>query len=326
MDLEFIYTDKNYKELGCLKNATLDLEIGKYGTSQNDFELTVSSSNRDVEFDDGSLFYCENTEYGGIINHKKVNTSDNSITFIGKTFRGLFEKEYIQPEDGQEYLKLNDEANTCINTLIGNRFNDLFVVDEIGESGINIKYDVRDLNLLEALEKALGNANAKLDIKHQTDGKVHLKALLINDLSNTLQYDNNYQVNMTVETKDKPYNHILALGKGELLERLRVNLYLQKDGSWGTYEYYMGIDRKTYKHEDVNIDDETELKEKAIEKVNELNGTDKLDIAFSSDNAELFDIVGAKEEITGISFKQSITQKILKITNDKIEISYKVGD
>jgi hypothetical protein len=326
MDLNFIYTDKNYKELGFLKNMSCDLVIGKYGVSDNDFELTLSIADREPAFDDGSLFYCEDTEYGGIINHKKVNTNDNTITFIGKTFRGLLEKEYIQPPTDEAYLKLNDEANTCINTLIGNKFGGLFVVDDIGKSGINIKYDIRDLNLLQALEKALATQNCKLDIKHQDDGKVHLKAVKINDLSDTLQYDNNYQVGMIVQTKDKPYNHILALGKGELLERLRVNLYLQADGSWGTDEYYIGLNRKTYKHEDVNVDDEEELKSNAIEKINELNGSDTLDISFTSDNAELFDIVGAKENITNISFKQPITEKILKVSYNNLSISYKVGE
>lgn len=326
MELDFIYTNKNYTELGFLKRATLDVEIGKYGTSKNDFEITLSSTNRDVNFDDGSLFYCENTEWGGMIRHKKVNTSDNTITFIGETFRGMLGKEYIQPPTGSAYLKLKGEANKCINTLIDGRFNNLFVVDEIGDSGIQVNYDVRDLNLLEALEKALGNVNAKLDIKHQKDGKVHLKAVNITDLSNTHQFDNNYKVTMVVETQNKPYNHILALGKGELTERLRLNLYLQKDGSWGDIEYYSGIDRKTYKHEDVNIEDATELREKSIEKVKEVNGTDKLDISFSSDDAELFDIVGAKEQITGISFKEPITQKILKGSIENLKITYKVGE
>lgn len=326
MELEFIYTDSNYKELGYLKDILLDLEIGKYGISENDFELTLSTIDRDSQFDDGSLFYCENTEYGGMIFNKKVDTSNDTITFKGKTFRGMLEKEYIQPPTDEAYLNLNDEANRCINTLIGDKFGSLFVVDDIGESGITIKYDIRDLNLLQALEKSLGTANAKLDIKHKDDGKVHLKAVLQEDLSDTLQYDNNYQVDMIVETRDKPYNHILALGQGELLERLRLNLYMQSDGTWGTDEYFIGMERKTYKHEDVNIDNEEELKENAIEKVDELNGSDTLDISFSSDNAELFDIVGAKEQITGISFKQPITQKILKISYNDLSISYKVGE
>lgn len=327
MGLEYIYTDPNYNELGYLAHFDADIELGKYDVSKNDFELTLSLEDRDPLFTVGSLFYKENTEVGGVIQRLKVNTSDNTMALIGPTFRGLLEKEYVQPPAGSAYLTLNGEANACINTLIGDRFDGLFVVDNIGASNINVKYDVRDINLLQALEKALGASNARLCIRHRTDGKVHLYAEKINDLSDTLQYDNDYQIDMIVKTESKPYNHILCLGKGELLNRLRVNLYLQSDGSWSeTNQTYKGFNRKTYKHEDVNVENRTELIKNATEKVAEANESNTLEISFDADDAELFDIVGAKENVTDISFKEPITQKIIKISDGDISISYKVGD
>lgn len=327
MGLEYIYTDANYNELGYLAHFDADIELGKYGVSKNDFELTLSLEDRDPLFTVGSLFYKENTEVGGVIQRLKVNTSDNTMALIGPTFRGLLEKEYVQPPTGSAYLNLNAEANTCINTLIGDRFDGLFVVDNIGASNINVRYDVRDINLLQALEKSLGASNARLCIEHRIDGKVHLFAEKINDLSDTLQYDNDYQISMIVKTESKPYNHILCLGKGELLDRLRVNLYLQTDGSWSdSNEVYKGLNRKTYKYEDVNVEDRAELIKNATEKVAEVNESNTLEISFDADNAELFDVVGAKENVTGISFKEPITQKIIKISDGDISISYKVGD
>ena len=328
--MDIIYTDKNFIEKGVLLNVSFDIEIGKYGTSENDFELTISTNVRDVNFDEGSLFYIENTEFGGQVENKKVDTSKNTITFMGKTFRGMLEKEYVQPPNGSAYLILNGEANEILNELISNRFGDLYEVENIGQSGIEVNYSVRDMNLLDAIEKSLWKSNARLEILFN-NGKVRLQAKPIQDLSEIIQYDNSYGLSMIAETPKKAYNHILALGKGELTERLRVNLYKKKDGSWTTSSntYFKGLERKTYKYEDVNCDDTTELINQAIDKVNELNGTEKLDISFTSDNAELFDIVGAKEEITGISFKQQITQKILKgsIYGDfeNTKISYKVG-
>ncbi|MGO5283104.1 hypothetical protein ACTQZR_01185 [Catenibacterium mitsuokai] len=327
MGLEYIYTDSNYNELGYLTHFDADIELGEYDVSKNDFELTLSLEDRDPLFTIGSLFYKENTEAGGVIQRLKINTSDNTITMIGPTFRGLLEKEYVQPSNGSAYLTLNGEANACINTLICDRFDGLFVVDNIGASNINVKYDVRDINLLQALDKALGASNARLCIRHRVDGKIHLYAEKINDLSDILQYDNDYQIGMIVKTESKPYNHIIALGKGELLDRLRINLYLQTDGSWSeSNQVYTGLDRKTYKHEDVNVDDRAELIKNATEKAIEANESDTLEISFGADNAELFDIVGAKENITGISFKEPITQKIIKISDGDISISYKVGD
>lgn len=333
MALDFIYTDSNYMELGYLK-ATVDIEIGQYGIASNDFQVTLSTVNRDVSFDNGSLFYCPDSEWGGMLDNKSVDTSTNQISFMGKTWRGLLEKEYIQPPNGQAYLIMQKEANTAIEELISGRFGDLYVVDNIGLSDIQVNYQIRDYNLLQALEKMLYRADipSRLDIRFY-DGQVHLQAIPIVDLSELLQYDNSYGLAMTAQTASKTYNHILALGKGELTERIRVNLYLKKDGSWSTNvkdSYYKGFERITYKYDNTSEEETTELINGAIEAVTEANGTDTLSISFTSDDADLFDIVGAKEEITGISFKEQITQKILKGTLNgdmsSLSVEYKVGE
>ena len=326
MGLEFIITNQNRtKELGYLKDASLDIDIGKYGVAENDFEITVSSTNRETEFDDGSLFYCEGTEWGGLLQGKRVNTGTNELTHKGQTFRGLLTNEYVQPPEGESHLVLKGEANTCINTLISGKFDGLFEVDEIGGSGITVNYQVRDLNLLQALEKTLGYAGGRLEIQFR-DGKAHLKAVPIQDLSDTIQYDNDYMVQMNVETPGTQYNHILALGKGELTERLRLNLYLQEDGSWGDVEFYSGLKKKTYKYENSNTETEADLREEAIDNINTMTSTETLDISFEADEANLFDIVAAEEQITGIKFKEQITQKILKGTTGDLNVSYKVGE
>lgn len=334
MAIDFIYTDRNFNELGYLENTSIDIEIGKYASSKNDFELTQSSLNYDIEFKEDCLFYCEDSEWGGIVENKKSDTSKSTITFIGKTFRGILEKEYIQPPINQSYYIAKGEANLIISKLIEGRFSNLFVVDNVGLSDIKVDYKIRDLNLLFCLDKILLNADipSRLDIKFY-EGKVHIQALPIVDLSELLQYDNSYGLSMIAQTASKAYNHILCLGKGELVERLRVNLYLKKNGEWSTLEkdsYYKGIERKSYIYENTNCEDSSLLIEDAISKIVEINGSDSLSISFKSDNAELFDIVGSKEEITNIEFKEQITSKILKGTLNgaltNLDISYKVGD
>ena len=194
--MDLIITDSNFNELGYLKKYELDLEIGKYGISSNDFQLTINIDDMVDGFSYDSLFYIENTEYGGFVENIKVDTKNKTISYLGKTFRGMLEKEYIQPPSGQAYFNLKGEANKCINELTNRKFNDLFVIDDVGLSEININYSIRDLNLLQALENALGTQNAKIGIIHHSDGLVHLHALKINDLSDSIQYDNNYNIKM----------------------------------------------------------------------------------------------------------------------------------
>lgn len=334
MEIDFIYTDSNLNDLNYLKNTTIDLEIGKYGVASNDFEITLSSRDYDTSLKEKSIIYSEDSEWGGMIESIKSDTATSNITFKGITFRGMLEKEYVQPLNNQAYYFANGEANKVLNDLISNRFNDLFIIDNIGLSDINVNYQIRDLNLLQAIEKMFFKANisSRLDIKFY-EGKVHLQAIPIVDLSDLLLYDNSYGLSMIAETPAKQYNHILCLGKGELTQRLRVNLFLNKKNEWTTNEsesYYIGLDRKTYVYENTNTDDSATIIKDAIEKVKDINGTSSLSISFKSDNAELFDVVGSKEEITGIEFKESITSKILKGTLNgaltNINISYKVGD
>ena len=311
--MKFIYTNDKYEELGVLKNSSIDFEIGKYDVASNDYQMSISIGSWNREFDKGSLFYCQECEFGGILDGKKVDTSKNSITFKGKTFRGLLEKEYVQPPDG--------------------KFNDLFVVDNVGLSDIGVNYQIRDLNLLDALEKMLLKADipSKLEITFY-DKKVHLQAVPIVDLSELLRYDNSYGISMISEKAISKYNHIVALGKGELTERIRVNLFLQDDGTWNTSENakYAGLKRKTYLYDNSNEEDESKLIESSIEATEKANGTDNLNINFTTDEASLFDYVGSKEEITGIEFKEQITKKVLKVTISGIishcKFEYKVGD
>ena len=52
--------------------------------ASNDYQMSISIGSWNREFDKGSLFYCQECEFGGILDGKKVDTSKNSITFKGE--------------------------------------------------------------------------------------------------------------------------------------------------------------------------------------------------------------------------------------------------
>ena len=58
--MDLIITDSNFNELGYLKKYELDLEIGKYGISSNDFQLTINIDDMVDGFSYDSLLYIEN--------------------------------------------------------------------------------------------------------------------------------------------------------------------------------------------------------------------------------------------------------------------------
>ena len=68
--MKFIYTNDKYEELGVLKNSSIDFEIGKYDVASNDYQMSISIGSWNREFDKGSLFYCQECEFGGILDGK----------------------------------------------------------------------------------------------------------------------------------------------------------------------------------------------------------------------------------------------------------------
>lgn len=85
---------------------------------------------------------------------------------------------------------------------------------------------------------------------------------------------------------------------------------------WHTGTYY----RKAY-------DNYASLVQGGIEKLEEIYQCDKIEVEFDTDKIyDIGDIVGAREETTGISVWQPITKKIINIQDDDVNINYKVGD
>ena len=111
--MDLIYADAIRTDIGVLKDYKYDLA---YGSGENDFELTVNTSNNVCNED--FLIYIEHTEYGGIIDSIDVDTSAKTIKYKGRTFHGLLDKKIIEPNSGQDYLTLSGDINVILSTLI----------------------------------------------------------------------------------------------------------------------------------------------------------------------------------------------------------------
>ena len=99
--MDLIYMDDKKRDIGVMKNFTLDLAFGE---DENNFELSTVMENNVCE--SGFYIYAEGTDYGGIIDQIKVNTSSNSLKYIGRTWHGILGSKILQPDDGQDYLIL----------------------------------------------------------------------------------------------------------------------------------------------------------------------------------------------------------------------------
>lgn len=329
--MEFIIADKQQQDLAPLEeHAYLDLDIGK----TNDFLLKINLQVYDKEtYMPGNMIYCMGTEYGGIMDDPEVSTSGNTISFTGDTFRGMLFKKYILPPEGQAYKTISGELNSCIKELIGNQFGtDLFIFDD-ADTGVSVtdyQFD-RYCSLYSGIDKLLTSVDHRLKIECVQAGdhfSVRLSAVPVIDHSDLIETSQDSNVNFTITKYTNKYNYMLCLGKGELTERTVIYLHLADDGSVEQVnEIPAGAEVKVYLYDYPNVESEKDLIEAGKDKFKDINSTDTQKMTIPDGmNLEIGDIVGGRDYVTGMTISQEVTQKILKLQNKTLKISYTVGD
>ena len=317
-----IYTDSNRLPQGELHNYSIDLDIGK----DNDFQIGMKLKNHCMYH--GSIWYVENTEYGGIVDDVKIDTKKNTVYYSGRAFRGVLAKKIIEPESGQDYYTVSGDANRILEQLIEKvGLSDIFVVptDDAGIKILNNQFE-RYTDMYAGVQKMLSSVNAKLVCTVTSDVKVQIRANQIEDLSEKYEYSDDYGMQVIFEQNRGGVNHLICLGGGELAERTVVHLYVDNYGNVGDTQYYKGVSEITEIYEYGNIESDEELRKQGIQKLNELKNRDSLTAQFDKLDVDIGDIVGGKNRQTGVTMKEVISSEIVKIKNDRCTVTYKVGE
>ena len=269
----------------------------------------------------------EGTEYGGMIDKIRVVTDEGNLVYMGRTWHGIIESKVIEPDVGQDYLVLNGEANQCLQQII-NRcgLGALFSADP-ESSGLMIRnYQMnRYITAYSGIRKMLESINAKLKITF-SEGFCKLSAVPIVDYSHDDEFDSS-QIAFDVTKNFHQVNHCICLGKGELQERTVIHLYMDSFGNISHTQTLFGLDEITGIFENVNAESDEELEQGGIDYLKESWQSDELYVDFdSSKNYDIDDIVGARENVTGIFIAKPITKKIVTIKDTLVVVQYKVGE
>lgn len=311
---------KNYKEV--------EFSVG----AENDFVITLKSQavNKEFLWYESQVF-IPGTEFGGIVKDIISLTKSKTVKFMGDTWRGMLSKKIISPPSGQDYLTVSGELNEVIRKMLKEHFGDWFVVPE-ESTEVTVKYQFnRYVTLLDGLTSLLESVNYKLSIKYIQGapgeaGYVEVSAAPINNYSEEEEYSQDCNIKMTVRDYRRGINHLICLGEGELKDRIRVDLYIQKDGSIGKTQYYKGLEERTDVY-DYSSADVAELEEGGEKRLKELADYKEFDMNIEKANLELGDIVSGRDHITGLYVVKPVIQKILKISTGKERIDYKLkGD
>lgn len=327
---QLILADQNLKDIAPVMDAEIDIAIGE----ENDYEIKIPRDEWRSEYTFGNAFYVKDTEYGGVIGEVDTSTAEDTISLLGRTWRGMLDKKIIRPPAGQDYKKVSGELNTVLGELITEQFDDYFVVsqDDTGVSLTNYQFD-RYCTLLSGINKMLKSVGYRLKIRYVQQergqpGYVELSAVPIVDYSEQIELSQDSQLNFTFKNCRNGVNHLICLGKGELQERQVIDLYVQADGSIGSEPYFTGIREIAATYEDTSSETD-ELEEKGREKLQELmNSTSfSMDVETLNMDVAIGDIIGGRDYLTGLYAKKPIAKKIYKVEDGKNSIEYGIeGD
>lgn len=327
---QLILADQNLKDIAPVMNAEIDIAIGE----ENDYEVKIPRDEWRSEYTFGNVFYIKDTEYGGIIGEVNTSTAEDTISLLGRTWRGMLDKKIIRPPDGQDYRKVSGELNTVLNDLITEQFDDYFVVsqDDTGVSLTNYQFD-RYCTLLSGITKMLQSVGCRLRITYRQQergqpGYVELSAVPVVDYSEQIELSQDSQLNFEFKNCRNGVNHLICLGKGELQDRQVIDLYVQEDGSIGSEPYYTGVQEIAATYEDTSSETD-ELEEKGREKLLELmnNTSFSMDVESLNMDVEIGDIIGGRDYLTGLYAKKPIVKKIYRVEDGESSLEYGIeGD
>lgn len=328
---QLILAGSDLRDILPVMNAYIDIAVG---SDENTFKVKVSRPRWDSRMTFGNVLYIKNTEYGGIIGEVDTDTSEDAVSLIGYTWRGMLGKKIIQPPSGQDYMKVSGELNEVIGSLIAGQFGDYFVVSQesTGVSVSNYQFE-RYCTLLYGLEKMLKSVNYHLRIKYvqQEQGQpsyIEIAAVPIEDYSQDIELSQDSRLNFSFQNVKNGVNHLICLGKGELQDRQVVHLYVQEDGSIGASPYYTGLHEIAETYEDTSSE-AAELQEKGIEKLQErMNSTlFSMNVESLKLDVGIGDIVGGRDYITGMYAAKAVAKKIYRLENGTESLEYELeGD
>ena len=321
--MDLIYMNADHEDIGVLLDYEMDMAFGQ---DENNFECTIGAASHCCE--SGFFLYMEGTDYGGIVDGIGSKSDSGEVTYTGRTWHGLLNSKVIEPNSGQAYLTVSGEANSIIASLLSRMgLSDLFEASS-EDSGLNISnYQMnRYVKGYEGIKKMLKTVDGKLLFAFR-NGKVILTATSVHDYSRDEEFDSDlvpFQIKKTYKT----VNHMICLGSGELENRTVVHLYCDKNGTISRTQTQFGMDEITDVYDYPNAESEEELIDGGMEQLKAMWGQDEMSVDFdgTSGSYDVGDIVGAFDNITGLSISAVISKKIVTIKNGQITISYKVGE
>lgn len=317
--VDLICADENGVPFHAVSDCVLDCA---WGSGENDFELTLYDG---TVLPDRGLVYVDGTEVGGIVDHMKDELSDgvSVVTYSGRSWHGMLAGKVLQPDSGQDYLKVSGPVNRVLSNLLARiGLSDVFKVRADSTKTIpTFKFD-RYCTAYDGIRRMLSANDLKLMFQ-EVDGTIWMYAKPIVDHNDTVDSD---LVDFSITKDYRRTNHMIGLGKGDLRNRLVVHYYADGSGKVSDTRTFDGRDEIAAVY-DYSSAEKDELDKQTKKQLQDLQGAGAVDVTVHDGlSLDVGDRVAGCDHVTGLTVTAIVLKKIVKLSGGLLSVSYEVGD
>lgn len=327
-----IHADANRDEIGIINDFTqFDAQIHhNCELADNTFSLIMPiGAWKADKIMRGDYVYIDASEFGGIVSAVEKNTSEGTVTIKGPLWRALLATRIIVPPSGAAYkVYSNTELNAMIADVIGNDYSGLFYVPS-QSTGVTTSYQFRYQTKLFGLSKALLQAGHTLSCIYYAETKrLAVQARACVDYSQYADISSDLGIGMTISAgRIDDYNHCIALGTGELEERMVRELWMLDGGISTTRPAaLLEDDIRSMTFDYPNAESEEELLKSASEALLEYAAMSsaQIDLQRAQLDLQLDDIIYTFDRDMNISAYKQVAQRVITITQSGTTIETEV--
>lgn len=321
-----IHADGNRAEVGVITNfSAYDAQIHhNCDLADNTFSLEMSVGAWQADkIMRGDFVYIDKSEFGGIVRSVTKNTTADTVTIKGTLWRALLAMRIITPPAGQAYkVYENVELNEMIADVIGNDYVNLFQVPDTS-TGATTSFQFRYQTKLAGLSKALLQAGYTLScIYDATVQRVIVRARRCVDYSEYADISSDLGIGLSITSgRVDDYNHCIALGTGELTERMVREIWMLNGQIYTTRPAaLLEADLRSMTFDYPNAESEDELLSAARDALLEYAAMSSAEIDLSqiqedmNFDLQLDDTILTVDRDLNISAAKSVSQRVLSIS------------
>lgn len=317
--VDLICADENGVPFHAVSDCLFDCA---WGSGENDFELTLYDG---TVLPDRGLVYVDGTEVGGIVDHMKDELSDgvSVVTYSGRSWHGMLAGKVLQPDSGQDYLKVSGPVNQVLSNLLARiGLSDVFKVRADSTKTIPTFQFDRYCTAYDGIRRMLAANDLKLMFQ-EVDGTIWMYAQPIVAHDDTVDSD---LIDFSITKDYRRTNHMIGLGKGDLKNRLVIHYYADASGKVSSACTFKGRDEIAAVY-DYSSAEKDELDKQTKKQLQDLQGAGAVDVTVHDGlSLDVGDRVAGCDHVTGLTVTAVVLKKIVKLSGGLLSVSYEVGD